>query len=160
MAIITMLVGLGVLLAFTVLGCVLEVFLARRESIWPGLVLPILAGLYAVVMVLSYTVAVSYTHLDVYKRQDLIHAHRAAQHAAAHIGQAGQLQQALYRAVLAVFAVQHGKHHVHGQAAADAVFKRHKPRQPAARADGRGHIAGVALPGAAAKVLHLSLIHI
>ena len=54
MAIITMLVGLGVLLAFTVLGCVLEVFLARRESIWPGLVLPILAGLYAVV---SYTVA-------------------------------------------------------------------------------------------------------
>ena len=55
MAIITMLVGLGVLLAFTVLGCVLEVFLARRESIWPGLVLPILAGLYAVV--LSYTVA-------------------------------------------------------------------------------------------------------
>ena len=47
MAIITMLVGLGVLLAFTVLGCVLEVFLARRESIWPGLVLPILAGLYA-----------------------------------------------------------------------------------------------------------------
>ena len=53
MAIITMLVGLGVLLAFTVLGCVLEVFLARRESIWPGLVLPILAGLYAVVMVLS-----------------------------------------------------------------------------------------------------------
>ena len=52
-----LLVGLGVLLAFTVLGCVLEVFLARRESIWPGLVLPILAGLYAVVMVLSYTVA-------------------------------------------------------------------------------------------------------
>ena len=46
MAIITMLVGLGVLLAFTVLGCVLEVFLARRESIWPGLVLPILAGLF------------------------------------------------------------------------------------------------------------------
>lgn len=57
MAIITMLVGLGVLLVFTVLGCVLEVFLARRESIWPGLVLPILAGLYAVVMVLSYTAA-------------------------------------------------------------------------------------------------------
>ena len=57
MAIITMLVGLGVLLAFTVLGCVLEVFLARRESIWPGLSLPILAGLYAVVMALSYTAA-------------------------------------------------------------------------------------------------------
>ena len=33
MAIITTLVGLGVLLVFTVLGCVLEVFLARRESI-------------------------------------------------------------------------------------------------------------------------------
>ena len=47
MAIITTLVGLGVLLVFTVLGCVLEVFLARRESIWPGLALPILAGLYA-----------------------------------------------------------------------------------------------------------------
>ena len=57
MAIITTLVGLGVLLVFTVLGCVLEVFLARRESIWPGLALPILAGLYAVVMVLSYTAA-------------------------------------------------------------------------------------------------------
>ena len=57
MAIITTLVGLGVLLVFTVLGCVLEVFLARRESIWPGLVLPILAGLYAVVMALSYTAA-------------------------------------------------------------------------------------------------------
>ena len=57
MAIITMLVGLGVLLAFTVLGCVLEVFLARRESIWPGLALPVLAGLYAVVMALSYTAA-------------------------------------------------------------------------------------------------------
>ena len=39
------------------LGCVLEVFLARRESIWPGLALPILAGLYAVVMALSYTAA-------------------------------------------------------------------------------------------------------
>ena len=57
MAIITTLVGLGVLLVFTVLGCVLEVFLARRESIWPGLALPILAGLYAVVMALSYTSA-------------------------------------------------------------------------------------------------------
>ena len=57
MAIITTLVGLGVLLVFTVLGCVLEVFLARRESIWPGLALPILAGLYAVVMALSYTAA-------------------------------------------------------------------------------------------------------
>ena len=91
---------------------------------------------------------------------DLIHAHRAAQHAAAHIGQAGQLQQALYRAVLAVFAVQHGKHHVHGQAAADAVFKRHKPRQPAARADGCGHIAGVALPGAAAKAFHRAGVQI
>lgn len=33
------------------------VFLARRESIWPGLALPILAGLYAVVMALSYTAA-------------------------------------------------------------------------------------------------------
>lgn len=57
MAIITTLVGLGVLLVFTVLGCVLEVFLARRESIWPGLALPILAGLYAVVMALGYTAA-------------------------------------------------------------------------------------------------------
>ena len=44
MAIITTLVGLGVLLVFTVLGCVLEA-------------LPILAGLYAVVMALSYTAA-------------------------------------------------------------------------------------------------------
>ena len=38
----------------------------------------------------------------------LIHADRAAQHAAAHIGDAGQLKQALDRAVLAVFAVHDG----------------------------------------------------
>ena len=38
----------------------------------------------------------------------LIHADGAAQHAAAHIGDAGQLKQALDRAVLAVFAVHDG----------------------------------------------------
>ena len=42
MAIITTLVGLGVLLVFTVLGCVLEVFLARRAygRDWPCLSSP------------------------------------------------------------------------------------------------------------------------
>lgn len=57
MVITTMLVALGVLLVLTVLGCVLEVFLARKESAWPGLILPVLAGLYAAVMALSYTAA-------------------------------------------------------------------------------------------------------
>jgi len=57
MAIMSMLISWGIMLVLTVLSCVLEVFLARRESIWPGLILPIFAGLYAAAMALSYTAA-------------------------------------------------------------------------------------------------------
>ena len=42
-----------------------------------------------------------------------VHAHRACQHAAAHVGDAGQLQQALHRAILAPQAVQHRDDHIH-----------------------------------------------
>ena len=42
----------------------------------------------------------------------LVHADSACQHAAAHIGDAGQLQQALHGAVLAPQAVEHRDHHV------------------------------------------------
>ena len=42
----------------------------------------------------------------------LIHADRAGQHAAAHIGDAGQLQQALHGAVLAPQAVEHRDDHI------------------------------------------------
>ncbi len=43
----------------------------------------------------------------------LVHADRAGQNAAAHVGDAGQLQQALHGAVLAPQAVEHGDDHVH-----------------------------------------------
>ena len=46
-------------------------------------------------------------------RQRLVHAQRRALDVAAHVGDAGKLQQALDRAVLAELAVQNGKHHVH-----------------------------------------------
>ena len=36
-------IGLFVFLAFMAAACVLEVFLAKRKSRWPGLVLPVLA---------------------------------------------------------------------------------------------------------------------
>ena len=38
----------------TVPASVLEVFLARQESVWPGLILPIVAGLFALLMALNY----------------------------------------------------------------------------------------------------------
>ena len=43
----------------------------------------------------------------------LVHADRAGQNAAAYVGDAGQLQQALHGAVLAPQAVEHGDDHVH-----------------------------------------------
>ena len=47
---IVLLVLLGV---FVVGGTLLQVFLSRRESKWPGLVLPLLTVLYSLLMVLS-----------------------------------------------------------------------------------------------------------
>jgi len=45
----------------------------------------------------------------------LVHADRRGQHAAADVGQVGELEQALHRAVLAVGAVQHRKDDVEAQ---------------------------------------------
>jgi len=39
------------LLVFVVGGILLQIFLSRRESKWPGLILPLLAFLYSLVMV-------------------------------------------------------------------------------------------------------------
>lgn len=49
----TIIVSLAILLALLA-GCVcLQIFLSRRESRWPGLVLPLLAFLYAILLVLN-----------------------------------------------------------------------------------------------------------
>ena len=42
-----------ILIVFGVGGIVLQIFLSKRESKWPGLVLPIITFLYSVVMVLN-----------------------------------------------------------------------------------------------------------
>src|SRR5919112_5266371 len=44
----------------------------------------------------------------------LVHAGCAPQHPAAYVGNAGELEHALYGAVLAVGTVQYGEDHVHG----------------------------------------------
>lgn len=44
-----------VMLVFVVGGILLEIFLARRKSKWPGLVLPVLTFLYALAMALNIT---------------------------------------------------------------------------------------------------------
>lgn len=46
-------VGLVFLLAFLVGGICLQIFLSRRESRWPGLVLPLLAFLQALLLALN-----------------------------------------------------------------------------------------------------------
>lgn len=46
-------VSLVILLVFVVGGVLLQIFLSRRESRWPGLVLPLLAFLYALLLVLN-----------------------------------------------------------------------------------------------------------
>ena len=51
----------------------------------------------------------------------LVHARSRAQHARAHVGDAGQLKQSLDRAVLAEGPVQHGKDHVQRLAAQGRV---------------------------------------
>ncbi len=45
--------SLGVLLVLTVGGVFLEIFLSKRESRWPGLVLPLLTFLAAILQVLN-----------------------------------------------------------------------------------------------------------
>ena len=49
----TMFFSMAVLLLFGVGGILLQIFLSRRESRWPGLVLPLLSFLWAVLMVLN-----------------------------------------------------------------------------------------------------------
>lgn len=49
----TMIVFLVFVLVFLVGGVCLQVFLSKRESCWPGLVLPLLTFLYALLMVLN-----------------------------------------------------------------------------------------------------------
>ena len=46
----TSIVRMVVFLVFIVGGVLLEIFLARRESKWPGLVLPVLTLLYSLAM--------------------------------------------------------------------------------------------------------------
>lgn len=49
----TVTVVLAVFLVFIVGGVCLQIFLSKRESRWPGLVLPLLAFLYALLLVLN-----------------------------------------------------------------------------------------------------------
>ena len=79
----------------------------------------------------------------------LIHAHRACQHAAAHIRDAGQLQQALHGAVLAPQAVQHRDDHINVQLF-HMTFRREQDHAVVGtvRADDAGHVAGQFFPAA------------
>ena len=79
----------------------------------------------------------------------LVHAHRACQHAAAHISDACQLQQTLHGAVLAPQAVEHRDHHVKVHLFHPAVRgKQDHAVVGAVRADHAGHIAGQLFPAA------------
>ena len=49
----TLVLSLVVLLLFLVGGSLLQIFLSRRESRWPGLVLPLLAFLQSLLLVLN-----------------------------------------------------------------------------------------------------------
>ena len=49
----TVAAALALLLVFAVGGICLQIFLSRRESRWPGLVLPLLTVLYALLLVLN-----------------------------------------------------------------------------------------------------------
>ena len=87
-----------------------------------------------------------------------IHAHRACQHAAAHIGDACQLQQTLHRAVLAPQAVQHRDHHVKVHLFHPAVRgEQDHAVVGAVRADHAGHIAGQLFPAAIGHLLRRGL---
>ena len=48
-----LLVVLIFLLVFVVGGILLQIFLSRRQSKWPGLILPLLSFLYSLVLVLN-----------------------------------------------------------------------------------------------------------
>lgn len=54
--------ALVVLLLFLAGIVLLQIFLSRRESRWPGLVLPLIAFLYSVLMVLNAAYFVSMAH--------------------------------------------------------------------------------------------------
>ena len=78
-----------------------------------------------------------------------VHADRAGQDAAAHIGDAGQLQQALDGAVLAPQAVEHRHHHVDVQLFHMAGRgEQDGPVVGPVGAEHAGHIAGQVLPAA------------
>ena len=77
----------------------------------------------------------------------LIHADRAAQHAAAHIGDARQLKQALDRAVLAVFAVHDGGADVDADKLGPAVLQQPEAVVPAVGAEHAGRAVAL-LPAA------------
>lgn len=51
----TLLVVLIFLLAFVVGGILLQIFLSRRQSKWPGLILPLLSFLYSLVLMMNVT---------------------------------------------------------------------------------------------------------
>lgn len=51
----TLLVVLIFLLVFVVGGILLQLFLSRRQSKWPGLILPLLSFLYSLVLVMNVT---------------------------------------------------------------------------------------------------------
>ena len=78
-----------------------------------------------------------------------VHADNAAQHAAAHIGNAGDLKQALDGAVLAVFAVEHRNRHIHADGLPAAVRLLFQQAVDAAvGADHAGAAGGILLPAA------------
>ena len=75
----------------------------------------------------------------------LIHARGARGHVRPHIGNSGDLKQALHRTILAVLPVQHGEHHVDALAHDAVVFK---AQQPLAvnRRDGGAPVVRMILP--------------
>ena len=78
-----------------------------------------------------------------------VHAHCACQHAAAHVRDAGQLQQALHRAVLAPQAMEHRDDHIHMHLF-HMAFRSEQDHAmvSAVRADDAGHIACQLFPAA------------
>ena len=53
----TLAVALVSLLVFVVGGILLQIFLSRRNSRWPGLILPLLSFLYSLVVMLNVSAA-------------------------------------------------------------------------------------------------------
>ena len=82
-----------------------------------------------------------------------VHAGSGCQNAAAHIGDGSQLQQALNRAVLAVFAVQDGGDHIHRQQFIAVGAVHQQAMVAAVRAEHAGHAGSILLPAAAAHAL-------